>query len=385
MIAEAIRVGFPGWISYSRNKNWYSSAARQYLPRDFGYASVIEAVGRLEHLGHFDHDKKRPRSAINPGQRYQSRFRASARLLLEISETLPSLYCRPPRSLVMLRDEHGQLTEFNETAWTRAVARDVAIIEEALASIRLNLDGDTPCLSRKGDYLQLADRNGDAYGIHIGHVPICRIFNLDSWDKGGRLAGPPYQSWPNSVRHHITIDGEATEESDFGQTHCRMLCARADLDIDVEDIFNIPGFERDLVKRVFYILINAPSLRSALSAVADGERPRRKGTYATAGAITEAIKERFPGLAPFLHSGLGHDLMRLESDMAVAILLRLIRRGIVALPVHDSFIGQAQHIGLLEETMEATWAQFVRSKTTISRKQKPKFSAPLRQKVLQRV
>src|SRR5437868_15032866 len=51
---------------------------------------------------------------------------------------------------------------------------------------------------------------------------------------------------------------------------------------DVEDIFNIPGFERDLVKRVFYILINAPSLRSALSAVADGERPKRKGTYATA-------------------------------------------------------------------------------------------------------
>ena len=175
----------------------------------------------------------------------------------------------------------------------------------------------------------------------------------------------------------ITLDGELTEELDYGQTHARMICARAGLDIaDASDLFDIPGFDRDMVKRVFYILVNAMSLRSALLAAAD-TKPRRKGNYALAAAITEALKERFPALVPYLHTGAGFWLMRLESDIAEAVLLNLTRRGIAALPVHDSFVVKAKHAPVLEEVMVDSWSRFVPSNPVVSHKQKPSVSAPL--------
>jgi plasmid maintenance system antidote protein VapI len=376
MIAEAMHVGRSDWISYSRRKDWYASADRRYLPRDFGYRPVIAAIGRLEHLGLIDHDRKKP-SAKSHG--YQSRFRASA-LLMALVPAHPILRCGPPRSPLILRDENGQPIEFRETAWTRVIARNVAEIEEALSSVRVDLGSDTPCLSRNGNFLEVINRNGDPHSVHVAHVPICRIFN-DDWEHGGRFAGPPCQSWPRGIRPHITIDGEATEELDYGQTHLRMICARVGLNIEASDLFDIPGFERDLVKQVFYILINAPNLHSALSAVAD-KKPRWKGKYAIAAAITDAIKERFPALAPYLHTGAGLQLMRLESDIAESVLLRLARQqGVVALPVHDSFIGEAKNAPIIEEAMIDSWIQFVGTKPVVSHKQKPSVPAPFQQNV----
>jgi hypothetical protein len=376
LIAQAIHAG-QRWTSYSRRRGWYTSPARRYLPRDFGYRPMVDAVGRLEAFGSLEHDRKRPQSVIVPVPRYQSRFRASPNLLRVIATKPPSMTYRPRRSAIVLRDAEGHLTDFTENAWTRAVARNIAVIEEGLASICIGLDGHTPCLSRSGDYLEVSDRNGDAYSIHIAHIPVCRVFN-GAWDKGGRFAGPPYQSWPQKIRSHITIDSEPTGELDFGQTHARMLCARAGLEIDPGDLFDLPGFERDFVKAVFHILLNALTLQSALRAAAEG---KPKGTHQKAGAVTETLKERYPALTRFLHTGIGLELMRLESDIAEDIQLNLNRRGIVALPIHDSYITKARHTGQVEEAMADAWAKFVGSKATVSQKQKSKVSAPLNRNV----
>jgi hypothetical protein len=351
VIAEALHAG-RGWVSYSRRKNWYAKASR-YLPPELGYGVVIAAVDRLHSLGLVEHDRKRP----SPEHRYQSRFRASTLLLLAAAPGPPLLRCRPPRSLVILRDKDGHPVDFRDNDFTRAAARNVATIEEGLAGVAVDVDAGAPYLSRQGYFLELQDRRGDPYTIHIGHVPVARIFNT-GWGGGGRFAGPPYQSLPRRVHEHLTIDGEPTEEADFGQMHARLLCARAGLEIDEDDLFEIPGFDRGLVKRVFYILINAPSLRSALAAIAD-ERPRRRGVYQTAARVTEAIKAKFPKLAPYLHTGIGLELMRVESDVAESVILRLLRRGVVALPVHDSFVGQARKIDEMRGAMADAWEQFL--------------------------
>ncbi len=44
--------------------------------------------------------------------------------------------------------------------------------------------------------------------------------------------------------------------------------------------------------------------------------------------------------------------MRLDSDMAESVQLRLIGRGIVSLPIHDSFIVEERHAGVLKEIMD---------------------------------
>src|SRR4051812_9430081 len=68
IVAEAIHAGRQS-VSYSRDSNWYSAAARLYLPRDFGYRVTVGAVDRIEHLGLIDHDRKRP----SPAYRFRSR------------------------------------------------------------------------------------------------------------------------------------------------------------------------------------------------------------------------------------------------------------------------------------------------------------------------
>jgi hypothetical protein len=372
IIAEAMHIGRHRWTSYSRSKEWYTDEARKYLPRKFGYRSMVNAVDRLEYLGLLDHDR-RPQSSASIG--YQSRLIASP-LLMSLARAHPRLRCAPPRSPLVLRDEDKHPIKFRETRWTRGIVRNVAEIDEALSSARIDLDPDTPCLWRYGNFLEVANRYGDPVSVHPAHVPIRRVFNRD-WNNGGRFAGPPYHSWPRFTRNYITLDGQPTVELDYGQTHPRMLCARGGLDIAAdEDVYDIAGFKRDLVKLTFNIVINAPNLLSALRAAAD-TKPRWKGKYATAAAITEAIKARYPALIPYLHTGAGPWLMRIESDVAENILLHLARRGIVALPVHDSFVIDAKNETILAEAMADSWLRIVGSEATISRKKKPSVSAPL--------
>lgn len=46
IVAELIHAGRSRHTSYSRRKDWYAGATRYYLPREFGYRTMIEAVGR---------------------------------------------------------------------------------------------------------------------------------------------------------------------------------------------------------------------------------------------------------------------------------------------------------------------------------------------------
>jgi hypothetical protein len=57
------------------------------------------------------------------------------------------------------------------------------------------------------------------------------------------------------------------------------------------------------------------------------------------------------------HSDAGIRLQRRDADMAEAIMRRLVRLGIVVLPIHDSFITAARHEGALVESMNLAWAR----------------------------
>jgi hypothetical protein len=212
--------------------------------------------------------------------------------------------------------------------------------------------------------MRLRDKNGDVYGIHLRDRPYFTVFSQRSWKKGGRKYGPWAQNIPKDIRAHITIDGKPTAERDFGQTHGRILCARAKLDIDVHDIFDISGFDRKLVKLAFYILINAATETQAINAIA--HKLKRKGARAEAVAVVAAIKDKFPALAPYLHAGIGLELQRVDAEIAETVLLDLLRKAIVALPIHDSFIVRANDAGPLEEAMDTAWTRHVGSRSVLA-------------------
>jgi hypothetical protein len=341
------------WISYSRRRQWWSGgAARSWWGPEFTYTTVVRAVDRCAELGLLEHDRK------PPGNRgWQSRFRAGPELVAAMSATPPGLRYEP-RELILLRGEHDEPLEYRRTRVIEAMRDRLDTINGELMAARVDMDRDTPCLNRWGDWIQLTHK----HAVHRAARPMHRVFNRD-FRHGGRFYGPWWQSLPGPVRRYLVIDGEPTGELDFGQTHPRMLAAAAGLDIG-RDAYEIEGWDRPLVKIGLNIAINAPTHRSAIRAIA--KEIGGKGAFAEAESLVEAIKGRHPKLAPRLHSGAGLQLQRQDADISEAIVSRMLSRGVVTLGIHDSFIVPRKHLDLLEAEMHAVWAESVGTKAIIN-------------------
>jgi hypothetical protein len=342
LLADALNGG--EWVSYSRN--WNHWPARRYLP--FGRQIVAREVEFLEEQGLLEHDRRRP------GERgWQSRFRATRSLLLLGRKTSP---VRVRGETILLRDEEGQLVDYHDTQETRAMRRRVETLNEALAATVIDLAPDAP-VARVGHMLQI----NEDLSLCIDDRGLHRVFNRSSFRLGGRFYGGFWQSLKAKkdpekpaepvLRPYLTIDGERTVELDYSGCHPRMLAAELGVDLGV-DPYEIGGnWQREDVKIAMMVLINALDLRSAIGRIAydlgsDGSR---------AVQLIGAIKARHPGLASSFHTGAGLRLMRADSDISDAIFTRLLKRGIVALSVHDSYIVATKNAGDLRAEMERGW------------------------------
>jgi hypothetical protein len=94
-----------------------------------------------------------------------------------------------------------------------------------------------------------------------------RVFNRGSFSRGGRF----YASFQNvkktTRRKDVTIDGRPTRELDYKSHHPNLIYRHRGLRLD-GDPYDIPGFDRDIAKRGFNILVNPMTLNMASWAIA---------------------------------------------------------------------------------------------------------------------
>ena len=121
------------WVSYSRNRNRYSGQQR-YYGDSFTYRYVISAVDELDRAGLIEHQKAKAISGCG----WQSRMRASPRLIEAASRNSVLHYC--VRELLRLKDG-AQLIPYTETAETTRRRREVQELNNALASLEVDLPG----------------------------------------------------------------------------------------------------------------------------------------------------------------------------------------------------------------------------------------------------
>lgn len=79
--------------------------------------------------------------------------------------------------------------------------------------------------------------------------------------------------------------------------------------------------------------------------------------------LAEAIGEKHPALVPLFGNDIAMDLMFAESCILVAVMLRLARMGIVALPMHDGVMVATGHCEAAKKVM--TEVAEARARTTI--------------------
>lgn len=209
-----------------------------------------------------------------------------------------------------------------------------------------------------------------------------RKFNNGSLEHGGRFAWSPIQNLPKKLRRLITLDGKPTVEHDFSAFHPNMIYHLSNLDAPQNPyLYAKDDPLRDLAKFLFNCLVNAATDQQALFSVCQSleNDPKRKPLdralfesdfrteevgwgemkirYHSLRRLYDKLLEYHAPVKNFFGSEAGVRLMRLESDMASDILWHFSRKGIPAIPLHDSFIVPETYSLELKEVMRKTYAQ----------------------------
>jgi hypothetical protein len=348
------------WTSYSRDRTWYVGRGR-YLGSAISYTRVRGAIDLLLEAGLIEDDRV-PKGNRKAGR--QSRYRATSRLrdLMDGEQPEYVVECE----VLRLRDADGRPVDYNETRWTRRQRRRIERLNARLRHVRLTLP--------EADYEQVeADliRVGTHYVRIAPHVELYRSFSRKSWTKGGRV-----YSWiaclPKLLREGMLIDGEEVIEIDFAAHHASLLFAQVGIDITDgvrvrRDAYKVPGWdaehERPYVKAAFNTLVNARDREQARWSLMSSEtRTGEKWPYDgfETNRLIDMTMEHNPEIAGFFHSDRGIDLQNDDAEMALRIVEACAERGIVCLPVHDSFIVQARHKAMLEAIMTSERDRYVR-------------------------
>jgi hypothetical protein len=335
ILAQAFILGItePGrLVSYSRNKAFYSGKQR-YQGGAFTYANIPKAVDRLDEFGWIDHNR-----VLQGNRGWQSSFMASDALLGLVAGDATYTLIEPIR----LKDADKHLIGYEDTRRTCAMRKEMGYINEAIASVNIDIPGD------RGRYATTCNQ----HVVYPAKTSLYRVFSRGSFTLHGRLYGGWWQRVPSEDRQFITIDGEAVCEPDYPSLHADLLYAMVGKKMP-GDPYDIDGFERKVAKLAFFVVVNARTPVDAQCAVAEkigGQRPT-KDDHAQAKLLIAALKDKHRHIAQYFGSDIGIKLMRTDADIAVKVISVLLKDGIVTLPVHDSFIAKAPHMGRVEEVM----------------------------------
>ena len=163
-------------------------------------------------------------------------------------------------------------------------------------------------------------------------------------------------------RERITINGEPVVELDIRSCHATMAFARvgidwyAQSDQDLYSRLEEKDWPRDVVKKAFNIMMNAPRRSSAILAL--NEQQRKTGFLFDNGMtpfkgwssdLVSSIEDAYPELEDVFYAELGNHFMHKEGNICMAIADWAVREQVPVLTIHNSFICPASNAYELEQ------------------------------------
>jgi hypothetical protein len=274
---------------------------------------------------------------------------------------------REASDCIRLKDSEKRLKPFRDTAEIRQMRKDLEKWNDFLEKhhhVDLLLpDAEIENLyEREHEDEELeafwSDERDRPKFVELERVRLYRVFNNGSFNEGGRFYGGWWQNVASEYRQFITINGHTTSEYDYSSLHPAMLYAEAGLPLG-EDAYEIEGIEltkhnRKLIKTTFLKLINARRGQRI-------DRPRDKALPKgwTWEALQEAIIKKHEVIKDHFRSGVGLKLQKRDAEIAKTVMLRMMKRDILVLPVHDSFITYHELRNDLEKEMRRAYKEQV--------------------------
>ena len=275
-------------------------------------------------------------------------------------------------------------------AKTRLMRRNLNAINNLLSeqAICLNLTND----QLKAMCQKMADRNYkiDRYDIqetrkrrtlNFSHVHLRRIFARGQMNLGGRFYGGWWQNIPKDYRRYITINGCQTVEVDFSTLHPTLLFLENNLDPPA-DFYDLglktqgnPRFEPDPKKYE----IKRKIIKGFANALINDERGVHKlddEAVKTLGMGSAELKDLLikthPVFAKVIKSDAGVRYQFIDSRIAEAVMVKLLKQNIVCLCVHDSFVVIDAFQDELVTAMKEAFTEVVKADATLKPAELPK-------------
>jgi hypothetical protein len=175
--------------------------------------------------------------------------------------------------------------------------------------------------------------------IDFAQTALRRIFARGQLGLGGRFYGGWWQQIPSAYRRHIVIGDQLTVECDYSGMALRCLYAEEGIPLDEGDPYDIGlGYSgnNDPRRHIVKQYVNACLNDEKGTYRPDKEKLRLLGM--SAATLKAAVAKKHARISHHFHTGVGLHLQFIDSEIAMAVMLRLADEGEVCLPVHDSFI-----------------------------------------------
>jgi len=200
---------------------------------------------------------------------------------------------------------------------------------------------------------------------------LYRVFNNISWEQGGRYYGGYWLNIPKKDRKNIRIDKKQLIELDYQCLHLSMLYNREGYKcFDAKELYmgkeSIVGKRcvplrnkywdyRKLVKKSLNVLLNTASGVEAIGAIKknlDKDKSIKRPKQLDPKNLTDSIKQAHDPIAQWFHKSEGVKLQHIDSQIAEAVMQYFTKKGVVVLPVHDSFLMFPEYEEELREVMQ---------------------------------
>jgi hypothetical protein len=321
------------WVSFSRRPAWYVDRDR-YYGGSYRYDPILIAVADGVGAKLLEEDR------ASPGTRgRQSRFRATPLLYALLSGAVFRAHLH---EVVWLRDNQRRLVNYDDTALTRRLRKEIEAVNAIMAEIEVDLVG--PDVQRVGSYWI-------ASGTYLlpAAPRVRRVFNRNSFRKGGRLYGW-WQNLSSMDRKYILLNGEPVLEPDYAQIHAQIIYALRGISL-IGDAYETGEFSREWGKKAFNIGINAKNKFGAVGAVSDELEIDRQ----SASKLLRVIMAKHRQVSDIFCSDAGVGLMKIDADITLHAVKQCQANGIAVLPVHDSLVVPARHAEQAAEIMKAAF------------------------------
>ena len=279
----------------------------------------------------------------------QSTIKAGVRLITRINNlelSTSDFAIDPCQEVIILKKaksdifDNGEWMEYQDTDQIKQYREQLDRINRWIEKADIKLD---PIIALENDS-DVSDRL------------LRRYFNNGSFKMGGRLFGGFWQNLKKEERQKgITISGHSIITLDYSQMAPRILYSMVGLNTPLTDPYDLPRwrFYRNGIKKVFNALLFAEKPLQRFP------KDTKKLFFPNAKIqnVVEDITKQHNSVSHLFYTRPGFKILFIESEILISVLLKLIDKGIVALPVHDAVIIPETAKDVAVQVMEETFSE----------------------------